>query len=423
MAWGSADNKATMISVEEHQEAAISLASLTEVINVPFYDALGYITAYEVKASQPLPGFDNSAMDGYALQSSAVATASPEHPVVLEVHGDMPAGAYRLGVEIPVVTPGACVRIMTGAPIPKGADAVVPVEHTDAGMEKVAVTWPCQAGENIRLAGEDASPGSQVLAPGVLIGPSQVALLASVGALEVPVRRRPRVAVLSTGSELVEPGTPLVPGQLADSNSFALAAAVTRSGGVPYRMGSCPDDPESLASALETASREAEVVVTSGGVSAGAFDVVKDVLGSSGHVQFKRVAMRPGMPQAIGTLGDGVPFFGLPGNPVSALVSFEIFVRPMLRAMVGRRPVVPPSVVARAAGMLRSAVGKREYLRVRLEAVGDELVAVPTGGRGSHLVAGMAAANALAIVPEDQESISEGSPVKVVPMSGTAWEG
>ncbi|MHB1504891.1 MAG: molybdopterin molybdotransferase MoeA [Acidimicrobiales bacterium] len=409
-------------SVEQHQADAVGLARPLARVELPLLDALGTALCDDVVAPWSLPSFDNSAMDGYALRSEDVRVAGNSDAVCLKVVGDVAAGRAG-GASSGTVESGSCVRIMTGAPIPLGADAVVPVEWTDAGMDHVTVTMPCESGSNIRRAGEDVAAGDVVLRAGTRVGPSQVALLASVGMGRVGVHRRPRVAVVSTGSELVEPGGQIHRGEIADANSLALASAVSASGAEAIRLEHLPDDPIEVFEALRRLAAEADVIVTSGGVSMGAFDVVKQAFASYDGVRFVRVAMRPGMPQAIGMLGDDrdVLYFGLPGNPVSARVSFELFVLPAIRTMLGYSSVFRPFVAARAASDLRSSPGKIEYLRGRLDVGVDPAVFVPVGGRGSHLIAGMAGANALGVVPEHKVSVAAGARIMVLPLSGEEW--
>jgi molybdopterin molybdotransferase len=267
----------------------------------------------------------------------------------------------------------------------------------------------------VRRAGEDVQAGELVLPVGTHLGAAQVGLAAAVGRARLLVRPRPRVVVLSTGDELVEPGAALLPGQIYDSNSVALTAACVEAGAIAYRVGIVPDDGRRLLDSLEDQLVRADLLLTSGGVSVGAYDVVKEVLSRLGTVGFHKVAMQPGMPQSFGVIGpDRVPVFGLPGNPVSALVSFEAFVRPALRRMLGAPVVTRPVVSAVATEELRSPAGKRSFLRVRLEVRDGAYVVVPVSGTGSHLVAGLARANALAVLPEDVELVAAGAPVQVM---------
>ena len=400
-----------MITVEEHLARVLSVVQPLSPLDLGLMDAHGCVLTEDVVAGAALPGFDNSSQDGYAVRRDDVLGASESTPVVLPVTGDVAAGpASPLRVQ-----PGVCVRIMTGAMMPAGADAVVPLEWTDGGISSVRITRVPDAGAYIRRVGEDVAAGETVLTAGTLLGAAQIGIAAAVGRARLTVRPRPRVVVVSTGSELVEAGQPLSPGRIADSNSPALTAAAFEAGAIAYRVGIVPDDPRTLASTLEDQLVRADVLVTSGGVSVGAYDVVKEVLSRLGTVQFDKVAMQPGMPQGFGTIGpDATPVFGLPGNPVSALVSFEAFVRPALRKMLGATPLERPRVRAVASTVLRAPAGKTAFLRVLLEVREGAYVVTPVSGAGSHLLAGMARANALAIVPVGVEEIAAGDPVDVL---------
>jgi molybdopterin molybdotransferase len=371
-------------------------------------DAHGCVLAEEVSSTFPLPPFDNSAMDGYAVRAADLAAATESTPVTLPVVGDIAAGAtgaYN-------VQPGLCVRIMTGAPMPAGADAVVPLEWTDGGIAQVRISHAPEVGGHIRRAGEDLTPGSVVLPSGTHLGATQIGLLAAVGRERVLAGARPRVVVLSTGSELVDPGTPLSVGKIPDSNSTLLTAAAREAGAIAFRVGIVPDDPRVLLDTLEDQLIRADLVLTSGGVSVGAYDVVKEAIGRLGEVRFDKVAMQPGMPQGFGVIGpDRTPFFGLPGNPVSAYVSFEVFVRPAIRRMLGVEPIHRPTVRARLAAPLTSPPGKRTFARARMTVEDGTYVVTPVGGSGSHLIASLAQANAFAVVPESVTSVDAGEVV------------
>jgi molybdopterin molybdotransferase len=296
--------------------------------------------------------------------------------------------------------------------LPPGADAVVPLEWTDGGIAQVAIRQPAEPGRHIRTAGEDVAVGTTVLSAGAHLGAQQVGLLAAVGRERVSVRPRPRVVVLSTGSELVMPGQPLTPGKIPDSNSTLLTAAALEAGAIAFQVGIVPDDPRVLIDTLEDQLIRADLVVTSGGVSVGAYDVVKEALGRIGDVSFERVAMQPGMPQGFGLIGpDKTPFFGLPGNPVSAYVSFEVFVRPALRRMLGVEPLHRPTVRARLTSAVTSPPGKRTYARAWVSVEKGEYVVRPVGGSGSHLIASLAGANALVVVPESTTELDQGAVV------------
>lgn len=396
-----------MRTVDEHLAEVLSVVQPLAPLELSLLDAHGCILAEDVVAKGPVPSFDNASMDGYAVRVADLATV----PVTLPVTGDVAAGpASPLRVQ-----PGLCVRIMTGAVLPAGADAVVPVEWTDGGVAQVRIDRRPDPGAYVRRAGEDVVAGEVVLTDGSHLGSAQVGLAAAVGRSRLLVRPRPRVVVVSTGSELVEPGAPLAAGQIPDSNSIALTAAAVEAGAIAYRVGIVPDDPRRLLATLEDQLVRADVLITSGGVSVGAYDVVKEVLSRIGTVGFHKVAMQPGMPQGFGTIGpESTPVFGLPGNPVSALVSFEAFVRPALRRMLGAQVIERPRISARTTAELRSPLGKRSFLRVWVEVRDGARVVSPVSGPGSHLIAGMARANALAVVPEDVERVADGSPVEVM---------
>ena len=398
-----------MLAVEEYRDRILAGISPLEPIDVPLASAHGCVLADDVRAPWPLPSFDNSAMDGYAVRSVDVATATGEAPVTLTVIDDVPAG-YR---STEVVAEGTAVRIMTGAPLPEGADTVVPVEVTDGGTETVLIREPRTTGTHIRRAGEDIVAGELALAAGTFIGARQIALLAAVGCGQLRVHPRPRIAVLSTGSELVEPGTPLRTGLISDSNSYLLVAAAREAGADAYRIGLIADDETAFVDAIEDQLHRADLILTSGGVSMGAYDTVKSVLTRLGNAEFVQVGMSPGKPQGFGFVGGDahMPIITLPGNPVSSYVSFENFVRPVIRRMLGLADLVRPTVTATTNADLAPTPGRRQYLRARF--VGPDIVA-PTGtGQGSHVLGGLAQADALIIVPADSEPIAAGQQVEV----------
>ncbi|MFL6139595.1 MAG: gephyrin-like molybdotransferase Glp [Frankiaceae bacterium] len=400
-----------MKSVDAHLDDILAAVGPLNELDLQLLDAHGCVLAEDIHAEWPLPPFDNSSMDGYAVRADDVAGASDGSPVRLPVIADIAAGSSG-GYS---VRPGLCVRIMTGARMPPGADAVVPVEWTDGGVASVEIRRPAEPGRYVRRAGDDVEAGQQVLAAGTHLRAAQVALLAAVGRDRVRARPKPRVVVISTGSELVEVGSEAPAGKIHDSNSYALTAAVRESGAIAYRVGIVPDEPRLLLDTIEDQLVRADLVVTSGGVSAGAYDVVKEVMGRLGDVRFERVAMQPGMPQGFGLIGeDRVPFFGLPGNPVSAMVSFEVFVRPAIRRMLGAEPIHRPRVRARLTEPVSSPEGKRQYVRARLEVRSGEYAVAPLAGTGSHLVAGYAAADSLIVVPEEITEVPAGTPVPVM---------
>jgi molybdopterin molybdotransferase len=403
---------AGMVSVDQHLAECLDLVAPLPPIPVPLAEALGCVLAEDVVAAIPLPGFDNSGMDGYAVRAEDVVGASEATPVLLPVTGDVFAGPAR-----PTrLAPGTAMRIMTGAAVPEGADAVVAVEQTDGGLAEVRIRRAVDPGRSVRRAGEDVVTGDTVLQAGGRLTPRQLALLAAVGRAQVVVHPRPRVVILSTGAEVVEPGHDLVLGQVYDANGIGLAAAADELGARATRVGIVDDDPRAVRAAVEDQLGAADVLVTSGGVSAGAADVVKAVLGALGDVTFRKVAVNPGMPQGLGALGpDRVPVFCLPGNPVSAQVSFEVFVRPALRKILGESRLHRRRVPARVLRGWSSPPGKRQFARVLLMREGGvsasattPYVAEPATGQGSHLAAQLAHANALAVVPEDVTEVADG---------------
>ncbi|MEQ6901914.1 gephyrin-like molybdotransferase Glp [Nocardioides sp. YIM 152588] len=407
-----------LLPVEDHRARVLALltdgpgagpgaGAATET--VPTAEARGRVLAAAVVATEPLPAFDNSAMDGYAVRAAEVAAAAPEAPVTLPVAGDVPAGAAP-----GVLAPGTALRIMTGAPVPDGADAIVEVEQTDGGTETVAVRAAREAGSFVRPAGSDLAAGATALAPGATLGAAQIGLLAALGVTEVAVRRRPRVLVVSTGSELAEdpqPGS----GQIRDSNGVMLAAAVEGAGAVSVRRLWVADDVPAFLGLLddELAGGGIDLVLTTGGVSAGAYEVVKEGLGPRG-VEFLKVAMQPGMPQGAGRY-DGVPVVCLPGNPVSALVSFEAFVRPALRAAGGHAVTLRPTLEARITAAVASIPGKRQLRRGRLDRAAGTVEV--WGPPGSGFLGWFAGADCLIDLPPETTGVAAGERVAVWDLS------
>lgn len=400
---------AELVSVEEHLESILASLGEPEPIELGVVDALGLVLVEEVRSEVTVPASDNSAMDGYAIFAADIASASLEAPVRLPIVGEVAAGAAPSGP----VAPGTCVRIMTGAPIPPGADAVVPVEVTLGDDAEATFLAPVEAGTNVRRAGDDLEPGRALVAPGRRITPADVALLTTAGATRIRCLPAPRVVILSTGDELVPAGTVPGPGQVRDSNGPMLAAMVRAAGGLPFPTGVVGDSIEALTEAFESNRGHADLFVCSGGASAGKRDLLPDVLAEIGEGVAAKVAMRPGMPQVRGRV-HGTPVIGLPGNPVSAFVSFEVFVRPAIRHLQGRRDLARPTVIARAAETLHAPPHKRAYLRVRLSRDEHGWLAAPTGEQGSHLVTSIAGADGLAIVPELPTEVREGDEVRVM---------
>jgi len=398
-------------SVDEHVERIVSSIEPLPPYDQPLLEALGLPVCEDIASPIDLPAFDNSAMDGYAVYFDDVASASEDHPVHLPVVGEMAAGQSRHVA----LSPGTTVRIMTGAPVPQGADAIVPIEWTDGGVATVRITRAPERDQHVRHRGEDVRAGDVLLDDGTVLGPRQLALLASVGRAQVQARPRPRVVILSTGAELREPGTSLGHDSIYDANSYMLAAAARGAGAIAYRVGIVSDDPEEFRDALSDQLVRADLVVTSGGVSRGAYDVVKEVLSEVGTVSFGDVAMQPGKPQGFGFVGeDSTPIITLPGNPVSSYVSFEVFVLPALRRMMGRVPYRRPMVRALCGQGFSSAPGREQYVRAQFEIDGKGAHVNPVGGHGSHLVGDLAEANALIVVPADVTSVQGGTQVQVL---------
>ncbi|MFE1767916.1 molybdotransferase-like divisome protein Glp [Streptomyces angustmyceticus] len=428
-------------SVAEHLDDILAKIAPLEPIELQILEAQGCVLVEDITVPVSLPPFDNSSMDGYAVRAADVADATDSAPAVLTVIGDVAAGSG----ELPEIGPGRAARIMTGAPLPPGAEAVVPVEWTDGGTGggpaatmrahsaapedaagEVRVHRPAAAGAHIRARGSDVTEGEPALRAGTVLGPSQIGLLAAIGRGTVTVRPRPRVVVMSTGSELVPPGEALGPGQIHDSNSYQLTAAARAAGAIPYRVGAVADDAETLRSTLEDQLIRADILVTSGGVSVGAYDVVKETLtalsatepdGSTlagAAVEFRTLAMQPGKPQGFGLIGpDRTPLLALPGNPVSSYVSFELFVRPAIRALMGLPDVHRPATPARCTEAIASSPrGKRQFLRGSYDAEAGTVT--PVGGAGSHLIKAMAHANALIVVPEETTEVAAGAEVDLV---------
>ena len=386
-------------------------------ITVALQEALGLVLADDVVARLALPVFDNSAMDGYAVRAEDASQATPEHPVVLSVAEDIPAGR----TDVLSLKPGTAHRIMTGAPVPAGANTIVPVEDTDGGVHTVAIRKTGPSGKHIRRAGEDVAPGTTVLRQGQVDTPAMLGLVSALGIAELPVIPRQRVLVISTGSELVPPGTPLQPGQIYESNSIMLAGAVSDAGATVIAVATAEDDVAQFGAILDQYAgpqRQVDLIITSGGVSAGAYEVVKDVFGRDGDqgVEFVKVAMQPGMPQGIGRVA-GATIVTLPGNPVSALVSFEVFIRSPLRKAMGLPDPDRPHRPAVLTEALTSPRGKRQFRRAILEAQKDRESQVGRvtgyGPAASHHLRWLASANGLLDIPEDVEEVSAGTLLQV----------
>lgn len=420
MADRSSDASPT-ISVDEHRERILASIAALPAETLPLERALGRVLSDEVHSLVDVPGFDNSAMDGYAVHFSDAVSASAASPIVLSVVADLPAGTS----DDPQLPSGTAARIMTGAPVPSDADCIVPIEDTDEGIDSVRIgsvriSAAPERFAHIRRAGADVRDGDLVLSAGRTLTARDLSAAASAGVNGVTVRRQPRVGVLSTGSELRAAGDSLARGQIHDSNSILIAAAVTECGGIPVQLGSVPDDENALRSILDRYGADVDAFVTSGGVSVGVYDIVKAVLAPLG-VWFGCVRMQPGKPQGFGAWPGkpgttSTPIFALPGNPVSVFVSFEQFVRPALLRMQGSANELRAEVVATASEGWTSPADRAQFMPVVVERMPDgALTARPAsaGGSGSHLVASLARANAIARVLESVTEVRKGDSVDV----------
>jgi molybdopterin molybdotransferase len=399
---------ADLISVEAFRERILEAVPILPAETAPLLELQGRVLAEDVSSSEDMPAFDNSAMDGYAVRAADVTGASPETPILLHVREHLPAGSVP-GSPISI---GEAARIMTGAPLPPGADAVVMIEVTDGGKTRVGVHRPVVQRENVRMRGEGVRAGDVVLPRGTVIGPAELSMLAALGRERALAIRRPRVALLSTGDELVPLGSTPGPGQIRDSNRFGLIGLVAELGGIPRDLGLVGDDPTRLRELVRHGLAEADALVTSGGVSVGDYDLTKQILAELGPIRAYRVAMKPGMPQAFGVVG-GKPVFGLPGNPVSSLVVFDQFVRPALLKMAGHTVLLRPRLQALAAEPIQKAPGKVHFLRAVVENKDGVLHARTTGPQGSGILISLVLANALIILERDRTRVAPGEPVTV----------
>jgi molybdenum cofactor synthesis domain-containing protein len=398
-----------VISLDEARAHVFAQIVAPPARDVPPADSVGCVTAAPVTSQATIPPFDNTAMDGFAVRAADTVGAEDE-PVTLTIVGTVAAGPG----DLPRVAAGEAARIMTGAPIPPGADAVVMVERTRAVDDRVEIQVEVAPANHIRRSGEDVQPGDVVIDAATVVTPAHLGVLLSVGCEAVSVVLRPRVAVISTGDELVADGRPLRPGQIVDSNRPTLLALVEAAGFIPVDRGLVPDDEGAISDALSAAASECDAVVTSGGVSMGDFDYVKVVLDRIGDMRWMQIGIRPAKPLAFGTI-DGTPVFGLPGNPVSSMVSFELFARPALRRMMGHpRPDARTVPAVAAEPLSRHPDGKIHFARVSAAADADGVIHVrSSGGQGSHQLSAMAGANALALLP-DGDGVDVGGAVELL---------
>ncbi len=410
-----------MISVEEALGKILDFIKVLEKEEKPLLDCLGQVLGEDVYASFDVPPQDNSAMDGYAVQSKSITGASYEHPSILTVVGEVAAGCVSdLKVEM-----GTAVRIMTGAFVPRGADVVVPFEDTDEvdrqevsiSRAEVGVRVELPSGSNIRRRGEDIAKGKLVLKGGKLLCPAEIGVLASLGENTVSVIRRPVVGILATGDEVVEIGQPLLPGKIYNSNSYSLAAQVLSYGGIPRIMGIAQDDIKQLTVAIHQGF-DCDMLVTSGGVSLGDYDVVKKVLAAEGDVTFWTVRMKPGKPLAFGMFnrsdGKRIPHLGLPGNPVSSMITFELFGRPAIFKMMGRSNLAKPNITAVLEDSIENRDGRRIFARVAISRRNGKYFARITGPQGSGILTSMVKADGLAVISETMKLVKPGTAVEVV---------
>jgi molybdopterin molybdotransferase len=397
-----------MVSVDEALKRILARIQVLGLEKGDIIGSLGRVIGEDILVPRDIPPLDNSAMDGYAVRSADIKGASKENPISLKVIEDLPAGALPKES----VDRGQAIRIMTGAPLPPGADTVVMVEDTEKAGEKVRIFQGVPTGENIRRAGEDIKKGDRVISKGSVIRAAEVGMLASVGRAFIYVYQRPVVAILCTGDELVDVDEGIADHKIVSSNSYTLSAQVMECGALPLQLGISKDVSAEIEEKLRQGLR-ADVIVSSAGVSVGDYDMVKDVLGGIGfEMDFWGVAMRPGQPLAFGTIG-GKPTFGLPGNPVSSMVSFEQFVRPSLLKMMGHKNLFRPVVEAILKEEIRKTPGRKHFMRAKLSLEKDRYVVTTTGPQGSGILNSMVEANALLIVPEEKTHIKSGEKVRV----------
>lgn len=398
-----------MIPVEQALQIILESVGARAPESTPLQEALGLVLAESVTASSDLPPFDNSAMDGFAVRIADVRGASAAHPVELPIATEVAAGD---GADVALPS-GQAIRIMTGAPVPPGAEAVIRVEDTEVVGDRVRLKVSCALGENVRRAGEDVAAGAPVLAAGMVLTPARLQMAAAVGRPRLAVVRPVRVGILATGDELVELDSPLQAGQIRNSNAYGLYAQVLAAGAIPVPLGIARDTRADTEAKLRAGLATADVVVSSGGVSMGEYDFVAAVLSELGTVHFSAIAQQPGKPLTFATV-DGKPCFGLPGNPVSTMVSFELYVRPALRRMMGHRALFRPMVEAELLQGLRSPEGKRSFLRAVVATADGRVTATLTGPQGSGMIHSLVDANALLVIPEATRRMEAGERVKAL---------
>jgi len=410
-----------MLTVEEALKKILDEVDVLGTEHVHILDSLGQVLAEDIKSDINLPPLDNSAMDGFALRAEDTRGAGEKTPRYLKVIDTIMAGS----VSRKEVVPGTAMRIMTGAPLPAGADSVVQFEHTDSEKDRSAaragILEEAHPGLNVRKAGEDIARGTTALQKGAVIRPAEIGLIASLGHSKVKVIRRPVVAVLSTGSELMELGSPLPEGKIYDSNAYSIAALVKRYGAVPKVLGLARDDEAELVEKLKQA-QDCDMIITTGGVSMGDYDMVKDIIARDGRMVFWKVRVKPGKPLAFGKIRSidkngrerSIPHLGLPGNVVSCMVSFELFVRPALLKMMGKKNIAKPAVTAILEDNVVNDAGRRIYDRAVIEKRNGNYYARLTGPQGSGIIKSMALANGLVLIPEETPKINKGEKVQAL---------
>lgn len=398
-----------MIEPKEALDIILNSTNRLDITEIGIVEAVGYVLAEDVTSPDNIPPFDNSAMDGFAVLAADTAAASVDTPATLKIIDDQPAGK----VSEKVVVPGTAIKVMTGAPVPAGADTVVPIEHTRYDNDSVAVLRPSKADKHIRRAGEDIPQGSVVLTSGKLLDPVEIGILASVGRTHIKAVRKPKAAIIGTGDEIVALGEPLAPGKIRDSNSYVIYNQALCAGAQAHRLGVAKDTLEDVRAMLNTALLENDVIITTGGVSVGERDFVKDVLEEMGAEQkFWKIAQKPGKPMAFLTLGQKL-FFGLPGNPVAAVVCFEEYVRPALLKMMGRSKLFRPVVKAVAAEDFKKKPGRMHHVGVKIEQKDGAYLARLNGRQGSGILTSMAGADGIALLPKEAELIRAGENITV----------
>ncbi|MBT9166116.1 MAG: Molybdopterin molybdenumtransferase [Chloroflexi bacterium] len=406
-----------MISVEQALEKILSNVSVLEPERKPILETMGQVLAEDVRSDINIPPLDNSAMDGYAVQWDSIRGATISQPKALKVIGEVAAGC----ISDREVTPGTAIRIMTGAPVPAGADTVIQFEDTDEeirkgkSLDEIGIMRELVKGSNIRRGGEDITRGSLVLTTGVVLRPQEIGVLASLGRADVLVIRRPAVAVLATGDELVDVGQPLPPGKIYNSNAYTIASQVRRYGGIPRILGIAADESQDLLEKI-ILGMDSDLLITSGGVSVGDYDIVKDVLAELGAISFWTVRMKPGKPLAFGVLtrnGRKVPHLGLPGNPVSSMIVFEQFARPAILKMLGKKNLAKPTISAISESRIENRDGRRVFARAIVRKGDGQYFARLTGPQGSGILTSMSRANALLVVPENVATVEVGDEVSV----------